>query len=70
MLEFISRLPSSEDVIEKYVAFYGEEKRKVIVSAVELVVKDNYWQQKKWDWDRYFDDLFEKDIHDNLRTSS
>lgn len=52
------------DVIEKYVTIYGEEHRRLIISAVELVIKDNYWQQKKWDWDRYFEDLFmEKDIH-------
>lgn len=54
----ISRLPTANDVIEKYVTIYGEEKRKVIISAIELVIKDNYWQQKKWDWDRYFEDLF------------
>ena len=62
MSEFISRLPNENDVIEKYIAIYGE--REFITNCVKLVIKREYWQQKKWDWDQYFEDLFiEKDIH-------
>jgi hypothetical protein len=45
------------NVIEKYVTIYGEQHRVKITEAVELVVRREYWQQKKWNWDYYFQDL-------------
>ncbi len=46
------------NVIEKYVAIYGEAYRTEITSCVELVLRREYWQQKKWNWDHYFEDYF------------
>ncbi len=47
------------NVVEKYVVEYGEQHREKITDAVNLVVRREYWQQKKWNWDSYFQDLME-----------
>lgn len=48
---------SQEELIDKYVAIYGEHRRQLITDAVALVLSREYWGQKKWNWDHYFEDL-------------
>lgn len=47
----------SQEVVEHYVEKYGEQHRTLITESVALVVRCKYWQQKKWNWDHYFEDL-------------
>jgi hypothetical protein len=47
------------EIVEKYVAIYGEQRRQLITDSVAFVISREYWQQKKWNWDHYFQDLME-----------
>jgi len=50
-------MSQDELTVEFYVEKYGEKHRQLITECVALVLKRNYWGQKKWNWDHYFEDL-------------